>query len=404
MRSAMRILQVTLAFYPAVNLGGPIKIVHENSRELMRRGHEVVVFCTNRLDKQNKMPNGTMERVVGGIRVVYFDTYLVPKWPGTFGPFMCRGLVQYLRSDVASFDIIHVNGCRDFLSLTTSYYAQKMGVPYVIQPHGTLPYGLNSVGWKRTYDLLFKRYVLNNAACLVVGNPSEAQQGRDIGFPDSRVVNLPNGIDPSVFADLPPCGQLRDALGIPKDQKIILFLGRINKKKGLDILVRSYAHIRTPAVLVIVGADDDGHRAEVQKIVNELGLGNRVFFTGSKSGKSVLEAYVDADLFALTCRTDTFPMAVVEACATGTPILVTNTCEIAYLIEGRAGLSVPLDETAIASGIDTILQSAELQSRFSAGGRQLALNEFSIKAVGDMLESIYQRVIVTQASSSNCEN
>jgi glycosyltransferase involved in cell wall biosynthesis len=174
---------------------------------------------------------------------------------------------------------------------------------------------------------------------------------------------------------------------------VVLFLGRINKKKGLDILVRAFAHVRAQAVLVVVGDDDDGHLRPVKSIARELGLTERVFFVGPLEGERVFEAYADASVFALTCRTDTFPMTIVEACAAGVPVVVADTCEIAELVHGRAGLAVPLDETAIAAAIERVLGDPVLHQRFATGARQLAQSEFSVRAVVDKLESVYKRAV-----------
>src|SRR5512137_282042 len=101
----MRILYVTLGFYPALAWGGPVKVVYQNCKELVRRGHEVTVFCTNLLNKKEKMASHTIEKDYEGIHVVYFNTWNIPNWPGTVGPIWLPDLSAYLDRHIQDYDV-----------------------------------------------------------------------------------------------------------------------------------------------------------------------------------------------------------------------------------------------------------------------------------------------------------
>ena len=127
----MRILQVTLGFYPAEAWGGPVKIVYQNSKELIRRGHAVTVYCTNLLSKRQKIHSGTFERNIDGIRVVYLGTRNIHWWPGTLGPIWIPGLSLYLDQEIHNFDVVHLHGYRSPLMLAAAQAARSANIPMV---------------------------------------------------------------------------------------------------------------------------------------------------------------------------------------------------------------------------------------------------------------------------------
>ena len=205
----MNILQVTLGFFPAVGWGGPVKIVHQNSRELVKRGHKVTVYCTNLLNKKQKIKPSTFEANIDGIRVVYLDTCNLHWWPGTLGPFWLPDLSSYLKQEINSFDVIHINGYRGQLMLSTARAAKYAGIPVVTQPHGTLPVVMNTFVLKRVYDYLLGNKELKCISCLIALQESERLQALDHGVPTDRIEIIPNGIDPQEINNLPEKGMFR---------------------------------------------------------------------------------------------------------------------------------------------------------------------------------------------------
>lgn len=393
----MHILHVTLAFPPAYAWGGPVKIVHQNARELVRRGHRVTVYCTNLLNKRQKIEPRTFERELDGIRVVYLNAWHLPWWPGTLGPVWLPELAGYLEREARDFDVVHLNGYRSPMLWQAARSARRAGLPIVTQPHGMMPVIVNSFWAKRLYDAVLGGAELRGLGALVAGQESERQQALARGVPGERVVIIPNGIDPGERERVPEPGSFRRRFGLAHDRPLVLFLGRINKKKGTDLLVEAFARLKgLDAQLAIVGPDD-GQLAEVRSLVRRHRLEERVILPGLVQGDEALAALQDADLFVLPCRTDTFPFAIVEACLVGTPMVISDRCEMAHLVRDRVADVVPLDIEALAAAMARLLADRERAARYRANSQAVLADTFSIAAVVDRLEALYRRVMAERS-------
>lgn len=389
----MNILQVTLGFYPAQSWGGPVKVVHQNGRELVRRGHRVTVYCSNLVNKYQKIQPGTFEREMDGMRIVYFDAWNIKQWPGTLGPIWLPDLPAYVQREIHTFDIVHINGYRSPMILPILNAVRKAGIPIVTQPHGAMPIIVNSQMVKRLYDRVFGQAELKDISALIALQESERQQALAHRVPPERIVILPNGIDPADLEQVPPPGSFRRRLGMTSDLPLILFLGRINKKKGADMLVEAFAQMQNRAAHLVIAGPDDGQLAEVQALIQKFGLQNRVSLPGLVTGSEVLAAFRDSDLFVLPCRADTFPVVIMESCLAGTPMVITDRCEIAHLVKDRVSEVVPFDARLFAQAMDNLLADRQKYSQYKANCAQMIAQTFSIQAVVDQLESIYRHAI-----------
>lgn len=389
----MRILMVTLGFYPATAWGGPVKIVHQNGRGLVRRGHQVTVYCTNLLDKWARVGSGTFERQVDGMRVVYFHTWHLSRWPGTLGPVWLPDLPGYLKREIAGYDVVHLNGYRNLMNLPVTRAARRARVPLVMQPHGAMPVIVNSFLVKRLYDRLLGYQELEGLSALIALQKSERQQAMALGVPPEQIEIIPNGLDLSERARTPDAGSFRQRFGIPAGKSLILFLGRINEKKGADMLVEAFHRLDgEEAHLAIVGPDD-GQLEKVRHLVARYRLEHRVTLTGLLQGVDVMAAYHDSDLFVLPCRADTFPTTIMEACLAETPMVITDRCEIAHLVHDRVADVVPFDAAAFAGAMGKLLTDSERHQRYRENCQAVMSDTFSLEITVDRLESLYERVM-----------
>jgi glycosyltransferase involved in cell wall biosynthesis len=396
----MNLLQVTLGFPPAYAWGGPVKVVQQNSVELARRGHQVTVYCTNLLDKKRRVGPGTFERQIEGLRVVFFHTWRIPGWPGTLGPIWLPDLPAFLERELAGYDVVHLHAYRNLMALPVAHAARKSGVPLIIQPHGALPVAVNSRLIKRVYDTLLGSQELDGLSALIALQESEREQALSLHIPAEKIEIIPNGMDASVPEELSPRAAFRRRFGVPEEKPLILFLGRINRKKGPDMLVEAFARLKREEAYLVIAGPDDGQLSEVQDLIRKHHLGSRVILPGLLAGAEVWSAYRDSDLFVLPCRSDSYPMAMIESCLMGTPMVVTDRCEIAPLVEGRVADVVPFEAEAFARAMDNILADGERRQRYRANCPGIMRDTFSIQAVVDRLENLYRRVSADPCTSS----
>ncbi|MDY6912173.1 MAG: glycosyltransferase, partial [Chloroflexota bacterium] len=240
----MKILQV-INFFSPLHGGGSIEVAYQLSKHLAQRGHEVVIYTSDyELDQDyiNSLSN---------IEICPFRACsLFGQWPLT--PSLFRKVKNHLRE----FDIVHMHNYPTFQNVAVHHYANKHRIPYVLGAYGSMVQYSNR--WlKEAFGLLFGHRIIRDASKLLAMTPFEANQYQDQGIDSDRIVEVPNCIDISKFDHLPEKGTFRNEFNINEDH-IVLFLGRIHKIKGLDILVQAVAKLVQEGKnlrLVVIGPD-----------------------------------------------------------------------------------------------------------------------------------------------------
>jgi len=222
----------------------------------------------------------------------------------------------------------------------------------------------------------------------------EAEQYKSMGVSENKIEIVPNGIDPSEFESLPQRGDFRRKWGINDNQKIILYLARIYKIKGPDLLARSFAELSKEIdnVKLVIAGPDDGYLTSLKKLVADLEISDKVLFTGPLYGEEKLRAYVDADVYVLPSVYETFPVAVLEACACGVPVIVTDRCGIADIVNNKVGYMVEYNKDQLKSAMIKVLNDEGLRRRFGEEGKRLVRDQFSWDVVVAKVENIYRNV------------
>jgi glycosyltransferase involved in cell wall biosynthesis len=171
-------------------------------------------------------------------------------------------------------------------------------------------------------------------------------------------------------ASLPEHGLFRKSLGIPSDAKLILFLGRLSQKKSPDLLLQAFAQLppsSPPVHLAFVGPDESGMLARLQQMAQQLNVAPRVHFSGPLSGNPKWSAYRDADIFVLPSQNENFGNTAAESVAAGTPVIVTDQCGIAPLLDGVAGITVPHSASSLAQTMFNLLNTPTLYAQLKNG-------------------------------------
>jgi len=285
---------------------------------------------------------------------------------------------SFCRARLASFDVVHIYGLYDLLAPQVGRVCRRLGVPYVVEPMGMFRPIVRSIPLKWVYRGLFGDALVRGAQRLVATSIQEQQELVAGGVSAERIVIRRNGIEPP--AQLPAWGSFRRRWSLPEDAQIVLFLGRLVTKKSPELLLQAFAQWRAhsdssrPAFLVLAGPDErDGYRQRLEAQAAQLQLQGRVLFTGPLYDDAKWAAYRDADVFVLPSQNENFGNTAAEAVACGTPVLLTDRCGVAALVQGRAGLVVPHECDALAAALERLLGDTALRERLKEGCREVTL-------------------------------
>ncbi|WP_292729697.1 glycosyltransferase [Methanoculleus sp.] len=387
----MKILQVTPFFKPLWESGGVARVAYDISHTLHENGHEITVYTTNRSIYPNDLPTNHLTGV-DGMDVYYFEN-LRKYTLGTILPVMPYRMPAVARKEIGKFDLVHIHDHRTMLTVIASHYARKYGVPYVLQAHGALPQDTGSTRMKRLFDRFWSKKVILGAAGVIALNETEAERYRDLGVAEGKITIVPNGIDLAEYPDLPDRGRFRAAWGIDDATKVVLYLGRLDPTKGIDLLIRSFALVAREegdAVLMLVGGDM-GHNDEFRQRVRSLGLDERVVFTGFVSKEDKMAAYTDADVF-VTPRFTGFPVTFLEACLCGTPIVTTGKGDLLGWIDNTVGFNTRCTPEALADSIGRLLADDALRAGFGEKAKELVRTRYNWQTIVHDIETFYAQV------------
>jgi glycosyltransferase involved in cell wall biosynthesis len=386
----LRILFASPAYWPAVAFGGPTWVARELTAGARRLGHDVEVVTTS-LVAVTRPPQArlaTRTELVDDVRVTYLATPLRYRWMG-----IPPTLPLWLRRSPRP-DVVHVFGYRDVVTTLTAAWARRAGVPYVFEPLDMFLPRFRNVPLKRAFDRVLGRPVERGAALIVVNSELERSELVEAGVEPERIATRPNGFPESDGAVR--TGSLRRLLGVGDAEPLLLNVGRITYKKGLDLLLEAIAPL-PGARLALVGPDDgDGTLGRLTGQIERLGLGERVNILGPLDERRPQEIYAEADVFVLPSRNESFGMVAAEAAAAGTPVVVTDRCGVAELLRDRGALVVPCNVEAIRGAIRELLGNPALRRRLGEGGREVA-REVSWPAVVRRQEEIYRQALARSA-------
>jgi glycosyltransferase involved in cell wall biosynthesis len=310
-------------------------------------------------------------------------------------------MARWLQKEMNAFDVIHLHGLYRFPYSFAAYQAKKCKKPYIISPHGALDpflYSRSSVGklgFKRIYERCFDLPNLNEASAIHFTAIEERERTAFLNLRAPSFV-VPNGLDWSRYKQLPPKGWLRARLGLA-DQPLVLFLGRLHFKKGLDLLITAFDAVRRsiPDVqLVIAGPENDDYGKQVRGWVQERGLGSCVHFIGALEVDDTLKAFVDADVFALPSYTENFGMTVIEALACSLAVVISDQVNIHAEVSGAdAGIVTRCDVSEVAQALKTLLTDPGRRHAMGLAGRHLVESQYTWSPIVEELTKQYEAVI-----------
>ena len=391
----MRILQFVPVYKPAWRYGGVVRCVSQLCEALSSQGVDVTVYTTDADGRRRLSVPTDRETDVEGVPTRYFRHVRTPWGIDSVD------LRRYIHQLIAHFDLVNLASVWQPLGIVVANAARRRGVPYVNSLHGTI----NPWAWSRRktkhhlYWHSFERRCLARAAALHVTSNQEQAEALTLGVGlGQKFIVVPNGLRVQDHRSDPSAATaFRKTLGIPPDRPIVLFLGRIHPKKGIDFFLRATLPVwrrNREWILTIVGPDEDGHRAQLEKLVRDCGIRGNVRFHDSISGRLRIGAYGAAAIFVLTSHNENFGMSVVEAMAAAVPVLISDQVGISPEIAAdRAGVVVPLEEPAIRKALAELMASRDLRHTYAQRGLECVRRRYDIDVVAQRMSRAYQRIL-----------
>jgi glycosyltransferase involved in cell wall biosynthesis len=253
------------------------------------------------------------------------------------------------------------------------------------------PWSLAQKPWKKRLALSFGvRRVLNGARFIHCLNAEEAALIEPLGLTSQSLV-FPNGVFLEEIEPLPKSGKFASAHPEIRGRRFVLFLGRLHHVKGLEFLAEAWAQCAgaVPEVDLVVAGPDGGAKSDFEARIAGAGLSHRVHLVGPLYGADKYAALVDAACFCLPSKQEGFSVAIVEALACGVPVIMSEACRFPEAVAAGAAQMVPLEATALAQALRSVLSNPNQAEAMGRAGRDLIRRRYTWPVIATRILDIY---------------
>ena len=295
-------------------------------------------------------------------------------------------------------DIAHINGIYTYPLTIGARLARRLNKPYVIAIRGGLePWRYKQKHWKKSaFFHTVLRPLLKGADAIHVTSEDEMHSCMDLGLKGPFAI-IPNGINLDDFGDLPDPSAAKELWPNFKGKRIILFLSRLAKEKGLDMLLEIWGKInqRHPdTLLVIAGPDDRGYQKHIRNLIQKEQLSQSVFVLGNITGQRKLMLYSCSDIFILPSYSENFGNVVAEALACGVPVITTKGTPWKDIELHDCGKWVQVRADAIEEALCCLLKMPSVKlAEMGQRGRKLICENYTWDIAGGRMQNVYNCIL-----------
>ncbi|MFV9506638.1 MAG: glycosyltransferase [Oscillochloridaceae bacterium umkhey_bin13] len=382
----MHILHVIPSLGP--QRGGPVVVARALATGLVTAGLKVTVIATDDNGRGKQAVPLYQAVVEQGVTYRYFPRqtrFYTVSWP----------LAQWLDQHITQYDLLHIHGLFSFAPLIAAWIARKRNRPYLIRPLGTL----NRWGMQQRKPLLkqlsfqlLDRHALAGAAAVHYTSEQERIEAASLGVPHRGVViPLPVALPAHELAAAR--GKLSTHYPQLQGRTVVLFLSRLDQKKGLDLLIPAFAEARrsNPALaLVIAGSGEPSLVTALQALAAREGVADAIIWTGFVSGEAKLAALAEADFFVLPSYSENFGIAAVEAMAAGLPVILSDQIGIHHDVHAAgAGLITPCSVQPLVTALTRLAADHALRQQLGQAAKRFVQHRYSTDAVCQQVLTLY---------------
>ncbi len=411
MNLPLRILLTSPGYIPAYRIGGLSVAIASLAEALVRKGHSVTVFATNCNMSEDLDVPVDCPQLVEGVEVWYFRRQEFLKKMLPFVPYLSKSMgycyapamAEQLYRIVPSMDLVHAHTPFIYPTFAGARAARWHHKPLFYHGHGVFApeYLKYRTLKKKLYIQLVERPIMRKASILFALTKYEYDNYRQLGV-DTPCHVIPNGILLDQYGSKDTSG-IESELGFAPDEMVVLFMGRLIIKKGIDHLLHAFFQIQSliPNVrLVVAGPDEHNLKSNFQDKVRNAGLEQRIVFPGEITGKVKHDLLARADLFCLPSESEGFSMAILEALASGTPVMISPGCHFPEVEQAGVGKVVETEPEAMAQAMIELLKDRKQLEAMGRKGREFVTRNYSWDTIASEVINAYQEGIARYAHAN----
>jgi len=381
----MKIIQICAAYKPAYVYGGPTMSVSKLSEELVKAGHDVTVLATTANGKEELAVQTGKAQLVDGVPVYYFKRWT--KDHTHFSP----ALFWFLHKEIKKAKtqntklIIHIHAWWNLVSIFSCWIAKLHGVKVVLSPRGMLTnYSLNNRNSKSKdaiHSLLGKNLL---KYCHIHATSTKEQRDVQQTSEVKGISVVPN------FVRFPQENRINRQ---PSDVYKLLFLSRIEEKKGLELLFEALAKVTIPYQLNIAGTGETDYIQSLQSLAAKLNIQPHIQWLGHVGNNEKFEMLAQQDLLVLTSYNENFANVVVESLAMGTPVLVSEQVGLAdYVSTKNLGWVTSLIPAEISKMITISFAENDKRQNINSSAPSLIREDFNVQKLAAQYADMYHLI------------
>lgn len=372
--------------------GGPSKVAIELAQAIGAKGVSVDIVATNANGLSPLDVPLQVWQTALYYRVQYFP-YLDQSgeykfsWP----------LTKWLYEHAGDYDLVHINAIFCYPPLPAYWVCRWRQIPYIVAPHGMLePWAMAYKQFKkRLYYQLFEKPSLDHASALHMLATPEAQHTNALHLKSPQVV-ISNGIHRQDFELLPEPELFFQSFPSLRNKRLVLFLGRVDPKKGLDLLALAFARVHQllpETHLVIAGPDNIGFLPTAKHYFSAANCLDAVTFTGMLVGELKLAALAASEVYIAPSYSEGFSMSVLEGMASGLPCVITTGCNFPEAGTAQAAYVVSTNATEIAEALLTCLENPQSAKAMGLRAREFIFENYTWEKVAAKLIKVYEAIL-----------
>lgn len=385
----MKINMIIPSFYPAVIYGGPIFSSLHACKELSKLDDIKIFVSTTNTNMYSKLDVKTNQDIKfeDNFYVKYYNEAIVDKFS--------LALFLNVWRDIKKSDVVHIQYIFNTPVPISLLYAKIFNKPVLLSTRGNLCKWCLTQGSKLKKSWL--RFFIKPFANHIYWHATASQEKEDIVsiFPNAKVEIIPNGIDCEEFKDSNKLSKQAYMKKYTKQNidvdKIIVSMGRLQKKKGLDILIEAFVPVLKvyPDAKLLIAGEDEGEKENLIQLIQKYDLIDKVFLIGNIQDQDKIDFLANADLFVLPSHNENFGNVYVESLASGTPIVASTGTPWEEVEEYHCGKWVNNNKDETANAIIEMLN--EDRDEMRANSLKLS-RKYDWKNIAIRFKTVYQKM------------